>query len=149
MTNKPIIIWEKWRDPYGLDDIRDIKDGLNGMSAENNNYLDNEEEDQEDQEDVASIIPHKSSLPVIATPMGLVPYTENTACTKIFNFWTGHTNFDITKDIAQKIELCGGVETLNVFTRYRFRISIGKAFDDAVTMKLINDTIYPMMETHK
>lgn len=148
MKNKPIIIWEKWRDPYGLDDIRDIKDGLSGIPEKNTDYLDTEEEEEEEQ-DPAHIIEHKSSLPVIATPMGLVPYTESTACTKIFNFWTGHTNFNITKEVAKQIELCEGVETLNIFTRYRFRISIGKVFDDALTMKLINDTIYPIMGKNK
>jgi len=39
MKNKPIIIWEKWRDPYGLDDIRDIKNGLSVIYEEYTDYL--------------------------------------------------------------------------------------------------------------
>jgi hypothetical protein len=54
----------------------------------------------------------------------------------------GHTNFDISKKIAQIIERTDGVETLDIFTRYRFRVSIGKAFDDSETMRNINKTIY-------
>jgi hypothetical protein len=54
----------------------------------------------------------------------------------------GHTNFDISKKIAQMIERTDGVETLDIFTRYRFRVSIGKAFDDSETMRNINKTIY-------
>lgn len=67
---------------------------------------------------------------------------ENTASGKLFNFWMGHTNFDISKKIAQIIERTDGVETLDIFTRYRFRISIGKAFNDSETMRNINKTIY-------
>ena len=74
--------------------------------------------------------------------MGIIPITENTASNKIFNFWLGHTNFDITKDIALLIEETTGVETLDIFTRYRFRISVGKAFDDSSVMRNINKKVY-------
>ncbi len=146
MTNEPIIVWEKWRDPYGLDDIREIKNSIHSFSEESENedddYFDTEHHKQNDIEH------HRHSLPVISTPLGLIPYTENTSCTKIFNFWTGHTNFDLTHKIAKEIEFCTGVETINVFTRYRFRISIGKVFDDAEVMKNINDTIYKMVKNN-
>jgi hypothetical protein len=82
----------------------------------------------------------------MATPMGIIPVTENTASGKIFNFWTGHTNFNITKKITSLIEETEGVETLDIFTRYRFRIAVGKAFDDSSVMRKINDNIYSYLE---
>jgi hypothetical protein len=74
--------------------------------------------------------------------MGIVPMNEHTASGRIFNFWTGHTNFNITKNIFSIIDSTPGVECLDIFTRYRFRIAIGKAFNDSSVMKDIQETIY-------
>jgi hypothetical protein len=119
------IIWEKWTDPFGenLDETRW------------NNY-DNESLDQEVELLDNEYIKQQMSKPVkvIASPLGLIPYNEHTASSKIFNFWIGHTNFDITKNIAEIIEKCSGVELLDIFTRYRFRIGIGKCFIDNEVM---------------
>jgi hypothetical protein len=81
--------------------------------------------------------------------MGIIPINENTASGKIFNFWLGHTNFDITKKIFDIIEKTEGVETLDIFTRYRFRISVGKAFTDSVVMKDIQESAYEQLEKEK
>jgi hypothetical protein len=80
--------------------------------------------------------------------MGVIPINENTASNKIFNFWMGHTNFDITKDIVDTIEETSGVESLDIFTRYRFRISVGKAFDDSQIMRDINDRVYEHLDIY-
>lgn len=131
-----LIIWQKWFDPFGSDEDTNIEPKhLLENSEKLNDHLEYSEETEED---------HISSKPVraIATPMGLIPYTENTASGKIFNFWIGHTNFSITKKIANIIENADGVETLDVFTRYRFRIAIGKVFDASKIMKQINDQVY-------
>ena len=78
---------------------------------------------------------------VISSPMGIIPYNEYSAPSKIFNFWVGHANFDITEKIAKIIEQSRGVEILDVFTRYRFRIAIGKGFQDRDVMNVINNSI--------
>ena len=41
----------------------------------------------------------------------------------------GYSNFDITNDIADKIEAVNGVEALRVMGRYSFFIGVGKLFD--------------------
>ena len=74
--------------------------------------------------------------------MGIIPYNEYTASSKIFNFWTGHTNFNIIDSVAYSIETTEGVETLDIFTRYRFRIGIGKAFEDREVMRSIEKKMY-------
>jgi hypothetical protein len=124
------IIWEKWRDPFlGYDE--------NEIDIDNN-FLD---DDLEDEQNEKIVRPNNDSVRVIATPMGLIPYNEYTASSKIFNFWIGHTNFNISKNIAYLIENTDGVETLDIFSRYRFRIGIGKAFEDREVMRSIDERI--------
>lgn len=137
-NEESLIIWQKWFDPFGEDDANE----LNANSVEESDDLD------EDSEYNHSHIDHlKKPMKAIATPMGIIPYTENTASSKIFNFWVGHTNFTITNSIVDIIENVDGVESLDIFTRYRFRIAIGKVFDDARVMKEINDQIYSHLDT--
>jgi hypothetical protein len=136
---KNLIIWQKWMDPFGSDD-EEVLDQLEPeFYDEENNAIKTEGtiEEGEDKNTKKS-----SSIRVMATPMGIIPITENTSSSKIFNFWMGHTNFSITHRVAEIIEETEGVETLDVFTRYRFRIAIGKAFTDSSVMKNINDSVY-------
>lgn len=130
-SEKPLIVWEKWVDPFGEDtDEAKWRDYNNDIT------------------DTDDLIPEEEfqnttkSIRVIASPLGLIPYNEHTASSKIFNFWLGHTNFDINTDIKTILEKSPGVEILDIFTRYRFRIAIGKCFSDSETMKQINDRIY-------
>jgi hypothetical protein len=78
--------------------------------------------------------------------MGLIPYNEYTAPSKLFNFWIGHTNFDITPTIIEILEKANGIEILDIFSRYRFRIAIGKCFNDADVMTDINDQLYNFLD---
>jgi hypothetical protein len=137
---KPIIIWQKWVDPFE-------------PSEENNNneWEENiDDEDLEDNEEYDSIgeaeppMHNSSKIYAISTPMGIIPYNEYTDCTKIFNFWIGHTNFSITEYVADIIKKTAGIETLDVFTRYRFRVSFGKAFNSREIMNDIKTQIEVM-----
>lgn len=141
MSNKNIIIWQKWQDPFGEKDDDYIE------KTEYDNFFD-EDSNYDDAESVKPDIEifDKKQIKVIATPMGIIPINENTASGKIFNFWVGHTNFDITKKIFDTIEKTEGVETLDLFTRYRFRISVGKAFTDSSVMKDIQELVYEQLE---
>lgn len=123
MSNKYTIIWEKWIDPYGID---------HGDIIDYDQYSEEEGE----------LNTHKIKRNhVLLTNMGMIPYNEHTDCSKIFNFWIGHTNFNISNRIANLIQDIDGVETLDIFTRYRFRVSFGKAFTDRDIMNNINTTI--------
>jgi hypothetical protein len=124
---QPLIIWEKWIDPFGRDtDEAKWTDYNNDITD-----IDALISDSQDEE-----------------PEGLIPYNEHTASGKIFNFWLGHTNFNISKKISNLIESCDGVEILDIFTRYRFRVGIGKCFNDSDTMKNINDIVYESVENN-
>lgn len=120
---KPNIVWEKWIDPFGqnLDDTKWSQ-------------YDSDAESYDDDETTDSASPRYNKINAIATNMGIIPYNEYTDCSKIFNFWLGHTNFNLTKKIVDTIESIEGVETLDIFTRYRFRVAFGKAFSDREVM---------------
>jgi len=122
------IMWEKWVDPFEFEELNsDIEDSFNEGDEDEPMYKHN----------VKNI-----KCQLIATPFGIIPINENTASSKIFNFWTGHTDFTITKKIGEIIENTTGVETLNIFTKYRFRAAFGKAFKDSDIMRKINRNVY-------
>lgn len=135
MTQFYTIVWEKWKDPLGYDDQN--SDDLNPNIED---YETSQTDDHNDQ------ISKKIKCHVISTPFGIIPFNENTASSEIFNFWTGHTNFAITVGVANIIDNIDGVETLNIFTKYRFRIAVGKAFNDSEVMREINKYVYEYLE---
>jgi hypothetical protein len=128
------IVWEKWVDPY----FQDIQEDSHWSEYTDQQNQEDEEdtEDTEEQDDV----PASEKMFVISSPMGIIPYNEYSAPSKVFNFWVGHTNFDITENIARIIEKANGVEILDIFTRYRFRIAVGKGFKDRNVMNSINNS---------
>ena len=58
-----------------------------------------------------------------------------------FECWMGYTNFDITHSIRDKIEKVEGVELLNITSRYRFFLGIGKLFNFADVRLAIEDAL--------
>ena len=76
-----LIIWQKWMDPFGSDD-EEILDQLEPeFYDEENNAIKTEGKAEEDDEDRNS--KKASSIRVMATPMGIIPITENTSSSKI------------------------------------------------------------------
>lgn len=135
---KPLIIWEKWNDPFGRD-IDEAKWTDYNSTIGDSDFADHDYHEEDiDQPKIRT----SSPIRVIASPMGLIPYNEYTASSKIFNFWLGHSNFNISEQIKNILENIAGIEILDIFTRYRFRIAIGKCFNDSEVMKNINDVIY-------
>lgn len=127
MPNK--IVWEKWIDPF-LSNLKDV----------DATTPDDDVEDEEDDDEYLDTFQQKERSqkmglrngtgPVMIGPMGIIPINEHNTPSKIYCFWMGHTNFSITKTLRRVIEKVAGVETLDVFTRYRFRVAVGKAFLD-------------------
>lgn len=136
-ANEPKIVWQKWNDP-----ITQFKDQIQQINRQQklNNFFENEGYNPLE-ENHPSMLPTPSitSFPMISTPMGLIPAPIPDMST--FNFWIGHTNFNITKTVMNIIENTIGVETLDLFSPYRFRISVGQAFDDNVIKNQIFSNI--------
>tara|TARA_R100000084_G_scaffold97150_1_gene51064 strand:+ start:131 stop:550 length:420 start_codon:yes stop_codon:yes gene_type:complete len=132
MSNK--IIWEKWVDPYLPENVES-----QWPDYEESQHRQEDVEDAEDNDNEPEIKRHL--MYAISSPMGIIPYNEYSAPSKVFNFWVGHTNFNITQPVANIIESTEGIEILDIFTRYRFRIAIGKNFKDRNVMNTVNKLI--------
>ena len=109
------IQWEKWNDPI-LNTVNRAKEIRNDNNEEDRPYHDSYEQME------------TGTGPAIIGPIGIIPINESNVPSKLFNFWMGHTNFNITHAIKQQISNVEGVESLDIFTRYRFRLGIGQAF---------------------
>lgn len=135
MIKSPLIIWEKWTDPILSNITNNTSINETELPANTEDYGLEEYEESHNSSTI-------NKYPIVITPMGILPYNEKTACDTVFNFWLGHTNFSISKSISDLLEETEGVETLDIFTRYRFRIGIGKAFKDSKVMRNINSITY-------
>jgi len=120
------IVWEKWHNPFGDDDGHLEKFKNIYQLDENDSASTTYKDSYEEEEDKNMAITETDQIKVMSTPMGIVPITEHTDISKIFNFWTGHSNFNLTAKVVNLIDKVDGIETLDVFTRYRMRIGIGK-----------------------
>lgn len=139
---KPRLVWEHWKDPLGADMELNEWPGYNSQTIDDEKLGHENYEllTQETNENV-EIKSFRQPLQVVFTQMGMVPLTEYTVPSKIFNFWTLHTNFDITSDISGIIEATPGVETLDIFTRYRMRIGFAKVFKAPNVKKKIQSRV--------
>ena len=64
-----------------------------------------------------------------------------------FDCWIGHTNFNLKNSIKNKLNEVDGIEVLNIISRYRFFIGIGKMFKFTEVRKDIEKTICSKGET--
>lgn len=144
-----MIGWEKWRDPFGQDledqewpgavgdfDSDAALEKLKQQKVMIEKKPDkgwNEDGYDEPSHEVGPMAAYRAqkALPFMVTPFGIIPVTEHTRAGKVFNFWTAHTNFRATRNVIEIIENTHGVESFDLFTPYRWRIAIGKAFDSA------------------
>ena len=82
-----------------------------------------DEEELEQLEDIFRQPEANLMVPVDDQLMEKVSMAQN------FDCWMGHTNFNITGEIKDKIEKSEGVEVLKICSRYRFFLGVGRMFD--------------------
>lgn len=124
------IVWRKWQDP-----LRSLVYDKKTLSAEQSDPLSEEEQDAADsfittQEKQRK--PRKDEFntgPVLVGETGVVPIFEHSIPSKLYNFWMGHTNFKIRSSHFKTLINSPGVESIRVYTPYRFRLGIGFAFN--------------------
>ena len=133
------IAWEKWRDPYLVDEELEeiIADSLGGLTEEEEGLY---QEFSEELEESDPFMPSKN-MKILMTNFGVMPVTDSNSVSKSFNFWTGHTNFNISDSVSKDIQSVEGVEALDIYTRYRFRIAIGRLFKDRDVMHDIQEKL--------
>jgi len=130
-VKKNKFVWEKWHNP--------IEEELNSYNSMFMPHPD--EEDVAEELDAAEII-----APTIINrfPLDLInALHEKSRTLNSFDFWTLHTNFDITPKVKEIIETTGGVETVDVLTRYRVRIgfTISGVFDNSAVRQDIQRSL--------
>lgn len=99
------------------------------------NYAEDEElDDEADEESISS-----SSLnPMVPLTSQLI---DDITMLSSFDCWIGHTNFDITPKIKDKLNQIPGVELLKICSRYRFFIGVGQMFDFTEVRNTIEEQI--------
>jgi len=130
---KKVIAWEKWDADLIEQEILE--------------QLQVEEDDEELASEAMAMM--KKIPKLISTPVGIFQLHDKANPIKQLDCWTGHTNFDITKGIQQKIECVRGVELLMVLSRYRFFVGVGKMFDFKNVRRKLEKTVCHNPETKK
>ena len=125
---KKKIAWERWDE-----------DVLEQEIVENFYDLSQEDDNEEAIEDALVFLQKIPSL--VTTPMGMYQLHDKMSIVNQFDCWMGYTNFDITQSVQESIEKIEGVELLNVMTRYRFFLGIGKLFDFSSARRLIEESL--------
>lgn len=84
--------------------------------------------------------------PCAVGPMGLIPLHEDNLPSALFNFWVLDTDFDVTPGFRDAVALVPGVESLDVFTRYRCRLGVGRAFREEAVKAAVEALLLPPEE---
>ncbi len=120
MSKRNKVLWEKWLDPFD--------------TSNNKSEPDDDDDDEKSDYEALEEERYEGHGPIVgkflASQFGVLPINENFSPSKLFNFWVCHTNFTITKPIMQSLNAIDGVEGLQIVSRYRFRIAIGRLFDE-------------------
>lgn len=126
MSTHKTIAWESWNAKL---------EGLQQevMNEDQSTYLENENLQ------ASEIIPSEMFIApprVVHTPLGVYPEDSLLKPSDRWDCWIGHTNFDITNNVAAKLDSeIHGVEALKILGRYSFFIGVGKLFDIAQVRK--------------
>jgi len=128
--------WEKWIDPFDNEEIEDVKkvitDSFNPSHQEETGF------DEHAQEQVPQFY---QNIRTMFTPFGLLPIVNSSLVSNNFKFWVGHCNFKLYEVYLPILKEIDGVESVEVLTPYRFRISIGKMFKDSDVMNKITQAM--------
>lgn len=103
-------------------------------------------DDGVDDEDEISEKAHNMMPPPMMIPMSQ-QLIEDISMLSNFDCWIGHTNFDITNRIKDKLNEIDGVEILKICSRYRFFIGIGQMFNFADVRKSIENELITKGDT--
>ena len=141
MTKKFKIGWQKYED-FLEKQISSplLQTIIDTISAQAKNMMPVEDSADELDNDGAYDTMYSHNPIISAIPTQLI---EDIMILSSFDCWIAHTNFDITKDIEQKLDEIDGIEVLKIYSRYRFFIGIGTMFNFTDVRKNIEKIIIP------
>lgn len=87
--------------------------------------------------------------PCIIGPAGIIPLNELNSPSRTFNLWVGHASFNIDNSAVHRMAQVAGVEVLRVWTRYRFWLGIGKAFEEESVKRSVFEASRPVVPQAK
>ncbi len=126
------IAWERWDEDVIEQEI------VEEFYSDQLDQLDEEDEDGV----VENAITFLEKIPsLVTTPMGMYQLHDKMNIMNQFDCWMGYTNFDITESVREVIEKTKGVELLNIMTRYRFFLGVGKLFDFSDVRREIEESL--------
>lgn len=139
---KDNVSFEKWLDPYDSSDLEKLNLGIvdedeDIYELESDGYIKALEMEENEQQ-----IFNSRPIKTIITNVGAIPIYEHSIPSKVFKMWVGHTTFNIDENSVKIIERTKGVETLEIFSPLRFKVSVGRMFKSRdVLMKIKNNLL--------
>lgn len=98
--------------------------------------VDENSDDEDGDEDNVLDEPHQSVMMPISPQL-----INDIQVISTFDCWIGHTNFNLTNAIKDKLNKVDGVELLKIYSRYRFLIGVGHMFNFKEVRKNIEKTL--------
>lgn len=129
------IAWESWN----VIEEDQLEDTESNPIQVDNIELDEEAEEENYPEINPMLLFNANRL--VYTPLGNYSIETPLKPSDRWDCWIGHTNFDITGNIAEIIEDTDGVEVLKVMGRYTFFIGVAKLFDIKDVRNEIENTL--------
>ncbi len=126
--------WQKYEDVIESHVNSPILDIILSKYTESTE-MEMEEKGYEEEEETEATEQMPTMMPISAKMLDDIAMLNNFEC------WMGHTNFDITPEVKEKLNTIEGIELLKVCSRYRFFIGIGRMFNFADVRKLIDKQI--------
>lgn len=127
MRKEKVIGWQKYEDfiekqmssPF-------LTNIIQNMAMMYNLDEEDEDEDEEDFEDMQNNKQLSNFGMMLPLTKQLI---DDIAMLSNFDCWIGHTNFDLTPRVKDKLDKIPGIELLKICSRYRFFIGVGQMFD--------------------
>jgi hypothetical protein len=105
------------------------------MKLMSNRFIDEEGEDEDVESEELNEANQNIMMPISPQLINDIQVIST------FDCWIGHTNFDITNSIRDKLNKIDGIELLKIYSRYRFLIGIGHMFNFKEVRKNIEKTL--------
>jgi hypothetical protein len=133
---KKAIGWQKYEDHLDKQVSSPFLQNIM-MKIMSNRLVDEEESGEEEEEDGDIINDSHQNIMMPISPQLL----NDIQVISTFDCWIGHTNFDITNLIKDKLNKVDGIELLKIYSRYRFLIGVGHMFNFKEVRKSIEKTL--------